>query len=146
MHRVCVAGVERFINTLSHLALIYCFAEGSSRFKQLLNEGKGDDQIFHIGHVTVEDLLFEIERLEQEPPPTFRSDEMKTLRFGVITLHRPAAVGEGTNMLMCVITADIIAAANRVISGMHATTAKRRLRLWDGRAGERVLAVLEERL
>lgn len=223
----------------------YYFVTETSGIDHLIKEGKHSEKIFHVGHVMVDNLLFEIERLNQEPQSTLRTNQMKsrTPRFGVITLHRPSnvdseaslrkitaglseisleiplyfpvhprtktmlekysvtlppsiilteplgyreflnlwkdailvltdsgglqeestalgvpcltlrtnterpvTVEEGTNTLVGVETADIVAAAKRIISGGYATTTSRRPLLWDGCASERILDVLSDRL
>jgi len=223
----------------------YYFVTETSGVEHLVKEGKETDRIFHVGHVMVDNLLFEIERLNQEPQPTLLTNELKarTPRFGVITLHRPSnvdneaslrkitaalseisleiplyfpvhprtkamlekysvtlpasviateplgyreflnlwkdavlvltdsgglqeestalgvpcltlrtnterpvTVEEGTNTLVGVETADIVTAGKRIISGEYGTTTSRRPSLWDGRASERILDVLANRL
>lgn len=223
----------------------YFFVTEPSGIKHLIEEGKDSGKISHVGHVMVDNLLFEIERLKHEPQSALRSNEMKakTPRYGVITLHRPSnvdneaslrkitsalcdisldiplyfpvhprtksmlekyavtlppsiilteplgyreflnlwkdavlvltdsgglqeestalgvpcltlrtnterpvTVEEGTNTLVGVETADIIAAAKRITSGKNDTTEHRRPHLWDGRASERILDVLTDSL
>lgn len=62
----------------------------------LIREGKPKNSIFHVGHVMVDNLLFQRERLSSETEITFHSTALKKQypRYGVITLHRPSSVDD----------------------------------------------------
>lgn len=59
----------------------------------LLAEGKPKDAIFHVGHVMVDNLYYQMQRLEvvQASLETTALKE-KLGKYGVVTLHRPATV------------------------------------------------------
>lgn len=62
----------------------------------LKREGKPPSAIFHVGHVMVDNLLFQKQHLEQLPPRNFATTSHKSRlgRYGVVTLHRPSNVDD----------------------------------------------------
>ncbi len=209
----------------------------------LLREGKPEDRVFFVGHVMVDNLFYQRDRLRAADRSGFESEALKKRigRYGVVTMHRPSnvdsrealagivgalkristklplvfpvhprtranlekfgldlgadvtltkplsymeflnlwqdagliltdsgglqeettalgiacltlrenterpvTVDEGTNTVVGVDPAAIVAAAEAVLSG-HGKTG-RRPQLWDGRAAERIVATLAERL
>ena len=60
------------------------------------------------------------------------------------TTERPVTVTEGTNTVVGTDAHRILAAADEILRG-RAAVEPRRPQLWDGRAGERIVAVLAER-
>lgn len=76
----------------------------------LLTEGKPKEAIFHVGHVMVDNLLFQRDKLELTNKEAFQSTQIKTQypRYGVVTLHRPANVDDKNALT------GIISALNRI--------------------------------
>lgn len=74
----------------------------------LLREGQPASAIFHVGHVMVDNLLYQKQQLEQQPASTFATTAHKTGRYGVVTLHRPSNVDDVQ------VLAGIIGALNTV--------------------------------
>jgi len=62
----------------------------------LIAEGKPKDAVFHVGHVMVDNLLFQRERLGGIATGSFSSAGLKAElgRYGIVTLHRPSNVDE----------------------------------------------------
>lgn len=62
----------------------------------LLKEGKPAEVIFDVGHVMVDNLLYQASRLEQADSSGFTSNQLKNRQadYGVVTLHRPSNVDE----------------------------------------------------
>jgi len=60
----------------------------------LLREGKPADRVFFVGHVMVDNLLYQREQLERAERGGFESEALKQRlgRYGVVTLHRPSNV------------------------------------------------------
>lgn len=60
----------------------------------LLREGKPADRVFFVGHVMVDNLLYQRDQLERAERGGFESESLKARlgRYGVVTLHRPSNV------------------------------------------------------
>lgn len=60
----------------------------------LLEEGKPDESIFHVGNVMVDNLLYQRDELAYTDTTGFQSVGIKKnhSRYGVVTLHRPSNV------------------------------------------------------
>jgi UDP-N-acetylglucosamine 2-epimerase (non-hydrolysing) len=60
----------------------------------LLREGKPPERVFFVGHVMVDNLLYQREQLERADKSGFESEALKANleRYGVVTLHRPSNV------------------------------------------------------
>jgi UDP-N-acetylglucosamine 2-epimerase (non-hydrolysing) len=74
----------------------YFFVTEESGMEHLKAEGKADRSIFHVGHVMIDNLFFELERLKHDRSGLERSSSLKSgkERFGVVTLHRPSNVDD----------------------------------------------------
>ena len=72
------------------------FVTEPSGVEHLLREGQPEAAIHHVGHVMVDNVIFQKERLEREGLAEGASiDYKKTYpRYGVVTLHRPSNVDE----------------------------------------------------
>jgi UDP-N-acetylglucosamine 2-epimerase (non-hydrolysing) len=62
----------------------------------LLREGKAPEVVFHVGHVMVDNLLFQRDQLDASDKVGLDSEALKKLhpRYGVVTLHRPSNVDD----------------------------------------------------
>ncbi len=62
----------------------------------LRREGQPEEKIHHVGHVMVDNVIFQRDKLECEPLTVGHSLEAKARHpeYGVITLHRPSNVDE----------------------------------------------------
>jgi UDP-N-acetylglucosamine 2-epimerase (non-hydrolysing) len=75
------------------------FVTEPSGLANLQREGKPQDAIHHVGHVMVDNLLFQIERLGASPPPGVVVDfKAANPRFGVVTMHRPSNVDDAATL------------------------------------------------
>ena len=74
--------------------------------ENLLKEGKAAGAIFHVGHVMVDNLLYQRDRLAAADTASFQSTALKaqTPRYGVVTLHRPSNV-DGREAFTGIVTA-----------------------------------------
>lgn len=64
--------------------------------ENLLREGKPPEVVFHVGHVMVDNLLYQRDRLAAADTASFQSTGLKgrVQRYGVVTLHRPSNVDD----------------------------------------------------
>jgi len=90
----------------------FFFVTEPSAISNLLREGKAPDRIFHVGHVMVDNLVYQRDRLAEAHDARLCSSILKTRypRYGVVTLHRPSNVDDAA-------TFSRIALALRDISG-----------------------------
>jgi UDP-N-acetylglucosamine 2-epimerase (non-hydrolysing) len=81
-----------------------CFESGSGSHAQqtanavsnLLREGKARDRVFHVGHVMVDNLIYQRDKLADADTSGLSSSALKAQypRYGVVTLHRPSNVDD----------------------------------------------------
>jgi UDP-N-acetylglucosamine 2-epimerase (non-hydrolysing) len=64
--------------------------------EHLRNEGQPEEKIHHVGHVMVDNVIFQRDRLEREGLLEGASIDYKktNARYGVVTLHRPSNVDD----------------------------------------------------
>jgi len=64
--------------------------------ENLRREGKPDERIFFVGHVMVDNLLYQRAQLDRADRSGFESEGLKARlpRYGVVTLHRPSNVDD----------------------------------------------------
>jgi UDP-N-acetylglucosamine 2-epimerase (non-hydrolysing) len=80
------------------------FVTEPSGVAHLKREGKADDAIHYVGHVMVDNVLYQAEKLARTDTSGFETSEFKTRhtadggRYGVITLHRPSNVDSAEMM------------------------------------------------
>lgn len=76
----------------------FFFVTEQSGVRHLHHEGHAADHVFHVGHVMIDNLLYEVERLEAGPADAFGTASLKQAheKFGVVTLHRPSNVDDET--------------------------------------------------
>lgn len=74
---------------------LYFVTEEAGR-DHLLGEGQSEDTIHYVGHVMVDNLFFQVEKLEKGGESTPISEDYKSghKKYGVITLHRPSNVDD----------------------------------------------------
>ncbi|SDH13187.1 non-hydrolyzing UDP-N-acetylglucosamine 2-epimerase [Nitrosomonas sp. Nm132] len=76
------------------------FVTEPSGMMHLRREGKPDEAIYHVGHVMVDNLLYQINKLTQTEMEASETSKFKEVhaaqarRYGVITLHRPSNVDD----------------------------------------------------
>jgi UDP-N-acetylglucosamine 2-epimerase (non-hydrolysing) len=75
------------------------FVTEPSGRENLLREGKPEERVFFVGHVMVDNLFYQRDRLREADRSGFESEALKKRlgRYGVVTMHRPSNVDdEGT--------------------------------------------------
>jgi UDP-N-acetylglucosamine 2-epimerase (non-hydrolysing) len=68
------------------------FVTEESGVANLLREGKSRESIHFVGHVMIDNLLYEAKRLEGVDPASFAAHGWKDRPYGFVTLHRPSNV------------------------------------------------------
>ena len=80
------------------------FVTEPSGVEHLRREGKADSMIHYVGHVMVDNVLFQAEKLARTDTSGFETSAFKAAhtgkggRYGVITLHRPSNVDDAAMM------------------------------------------------
>jgi UDP-N-acetylglucosamine 2-epimerase (non-hydrolysing) len=72
----------------------YWFVTEPSGVENLRAEGKPESEIFFVGHVMIDNLFYQLARLEEMPNGDLDPEGLKRRlkRYGVVTLHRPSNV------------------------------------------------------
>jgi UDP-N-acetylglucosamine 2-epimerase (non-hydrolysing) len=72
------------------------FATEPAGVAHLLREGKAADVVHYVGHVMVDNLLFQVEQLKRTDASTLEGADLKAKypRYGAVTMHRPSNVDD----------------------------------------------------
>lgn len=77
------------------------FVTEPAALAHLKREGKNDDAVHYVGHVMVDNVLFQADRLAASDTAAFETDPFKRAhsgqsggKYGVVTLHRPSNVDD----------------------------------------------------
>jgi UDP-N-acetylglucosamine 2-epimerase (non-hydrolysing) len=105
----------------------FLFVTEPSGVAHLKREGKRDEQVFFVGHVMVDNLLFQADLLSKAPihegAVALLKKQLK--RYGVVTLHRPSNVDD-TEVLKGLLSAlSDISADLPLIFPVHPRTRQR---------------------
>jgi UDP-N-acetylglucosamine 2-epimerase (non-hydrolysing) len=79
------------------------FVTEPSAVQHLRREGKSEDKIHYVGHVMVDNVLYQADKLSNADTSGFETTAFKAAqkeksgRYGVVTLHRPSNVDEAEN-------------------------------------------------
>jgi len=86
------------------------FVTEPSGVEHLRAEGKPADRVFEVGHVMVDNLLYQAHKLEQMDAAVLETSAIKRShpKYGVVTLHRPSNVDDP------VVLARLMGALNRI--------------------------------
>ena len=92
--------------------------------ENLLKEGKAAEAIFHVGHVMVDNLLYQRARLASANTAPFQSTALKAQmpRYGVVTLHRPSNVDRREAFIGIVMALNAVAEQLPLIFPVHPRT------------------------
>ncbi|WP_434514386.1 non-hydrolyzing UDP-N-acetylglucosamine 2-epimerase [Dechloromonas sp. ARDL1] len=76
------------------------FVTEPSGVEHLLREGKAESAIHYVGHVMVDNVLFQAENLKNADTSSLETSVFKAAiqRYGVVTLHRPSNVDSAEMM------------------------------------------------
>lgn len=72
------------------------FATEPAACEHLRREGKAESSVHYVGHVMVDNVLYQADKLTQADTSGFETSAFKAQqgRYGVVTLHRPSNVDE----------------------------------------------------
>jgi UDP-N-acetylglucosamine 2-epimerase (non-hydrolysing) len=76
------------------------FVTEPSGIEHLRREGKAMDKVFDVGHVMVDNVLYQAVRLESMDASGFETADFRQryARYGVVTLHRPSNVDDEVSL------------------------------------------------
>ncbi len=104
------------------------FVTEPSGLQHLKHEGKPEHAIFHVGHVMIDNLLYQVEKLAHIDTSTFATTAFKIAqhaagkRYGVVTLHRPSNVDDAETFTRISYALKIIAQELPLIFPVHPRT------------------------
>ncbi len=104
------------------------FVTEPSAVDHLRREGKPDSAIHYVGHVMVDNVLYQAEKLTRTDTADFETSAFKAAhsangkRYGVITLHRPSNVDDVATMTRIAGALKEIAAELPLIFTVHPRT------------------------
>lgn len=104
----------------------YFFVTEESGVENLVREGKPRDRIFFVGHVMIDNLLYQAEKLGNnsgEHFPTF-SLKQKYKNYAFLTLHRPSNVDDQEKFVGIASALNEIAAKRPIFFPVHPRTKK----------------------
>lgn len=104
----------------------YFFVTEESGISNLVQEGKPKDSIHFVGNVMIDNLLYQVKKLDGIMPETYESFKVKQrLRdFTFLTLHRPSNVDSEPVFNEIAKALNIIAAKIPIIFPVHPRTKK----------------------
>jgi UDP-N-acetylglucosamine 2-epimerase (non-hydrolysing) len=104
------------------------FVTEPSAVEHLKREGKPDAAIHYVGHVMVDNVLFQADKLTRADTSGFETAAFKAARceqggrYGVVTLHRPSNVDNAANFTRIAAALKDIAADLPLIFPVHPRT------------------------
>jgi UDP-N-acetylglucosamine 2-epimerase (non-hydrolysing) len=101
------------------------FVTEEQGLENLLNEGKKNNAIHFVGHVMIDNLFFQLSKLESMDP-TFPSSRFKQEHpaYGVVTLHRPSNVDNKESLESILTTLSTVSDTLPLIFPIHPRTRK----------------------
>ena len=108
---------------------LFFVTEPSGR-DHLLREGQPADRIHFVGHVMIDNLYHQVERLSGIDPASFGTDALKRRllaehqRYGVVTLHRPSNVDDPPTLAGIADALNSLAAELPLVFPVHPRTRK----------------------
>lgn len=102
----------------------YFFVTEESGIEHLMREGKSESVVFHVGHVMIDNLYYELEKLKESVDEGDGACGMADgLRdFAVLTLHRPSNVDDEKTLRGILGAVSDISSSIPVIFPMHPRT------------------------
>jgi UDP-N-acetylglucosamine 2-epimerase (non-hydrolysing) len=92
----------------------------------LLREGHSPERIRHVGHVMVDNMLYQRAKLEKSEAATTATGALKARlgRYGVVTLHRPSNVDDRETFARILSALDNLAGELPLVFPLHPRTRK----------------------
>jgi len=102
------------------------FVTEEQGLENLLKEGKAQDRIHFVGHVMIDNLFFQLKKLETMEPSRFPTNRFKQAHkeYGVVTLHRPSNVDDKKTLETIFETLNRISERLPLIFPIHPRTRK----------------------
>lgn len=98
------------------------FVTEPSGVENLLREGHSPDSVFFVGHVMIDNLFYQVQRLATEYPTSALKTRLG--RYGVVTLHRPSNVDSPETLRPILRGLIEISASLPLIFAVHPRTAQ----------------------
>jgi len=104
----------------------YFFVTEKSGAENLIKEGKSPEKIHFVGHVMIDNLYYQLGKLEQEADSSFSVAGLKKNlgHYGFLTLHRPSNVDEKVTLTGIVEGINKIGNTTPIIFPVHPRTKK----------------------
>jgi UDP-N-acetylglucosamine 2-epimerase (non-hydrolysing) len=122
------------------------FVTEPSGIENLKREGKDSSSIHYVGHVMVDNLLYQVERLAKTDTSAYDTNRFKAEnlanggRYGVVTLHRPGNVDDAETMTSICVALKEISCELPLIFPVHPRT-QGNLEKFDIELGPRITLV-----
>jgi len=102
------------------------FVTEEQGMENLLKEGKSENKIQFVGHVMIDNLFFQLKKLETMDPTRFLTNTFKQdhKAYGVVTLHRPSNVDDKQTLETIFNTLNQISERLPLIFPIHPRTRK----------------------
>jgi UDP-N-acetylglucosamine 2-epimerase (non-hydrolysing) len=102
------------------------FVTERSGVDHLLAEGKAPDHIHFVGHVMIDNLFFQLEKLKEMSQSDLATSKLKQRYpdYGVVTLHRPSNVDDAAALRRIVQALEEISSTIPLIFPLHPRTRK----------------------
>jgi len=116
----------------------YCFVTEQAAIDNLKREGKKDEQIFFVGHVMVDNLFYQLNRLNGCDFKLVHRDLKEHLKkYAFLTLHRPSNVDERSVFQGIAEALNTIAEELPIIFPVHPRT-KKQIELFQIKLSDRI--------
>ncbi len=104
----------------------YFFVTEKSAIDNLVKQGKPNERIYFVGHVMIDNLFYQLKRLEGEKLSQFATYELKKdlENYVFLTLHRPSNVDSRETLLGIVEALNEISTEIPIIFPLHPRTKK----------------------
>ena len=104
----------------------YLFVTEESGARNLLNEGKKKETIHFVGHVMIDNLLYQAKKLDTDHVEAFSVYPLKqaNAKYAFLTLHRPSNVDEKRTFEEITDALNKIAAERPILFPIHPRTKK----------------------
>jgi len=102
------------------------FVTEEQGMQNLLKEGKSRDQLHFVGHVMIDNLYYQLEKLKEMDTSKFPTAQFKQThsQYGVVTLHRPSNVDNKQILETIIETLSTISQTLPLIFPIHPRTRK----------------------
>ncbi len=116
------------------------FVTEPSGVNNLLREGKARDRIHFVGHVMIDNLLYQLGKLDEQTSSRFPTNGLKQQlgTYLFLTLHRPSNVDDPTVFSRIAKALNTLAAAYPIVFPIHPRT-RSRMEAFGIRFDERVV-------